>query len=447
MTDKEKIARLESQVKDLTEKLSMALKLLEQKSIKKDSSNSSKPPSQDSFKKRTASLRKKSTKKSGGQPGHKGSSLKMSTTPSEVIVLTPSFCPECGQSISSENLTFKSKRQVIDLPSIVPFVKEYHQYEAQCQCGCHQEAQYPNNVINHVQYGENIEALIGYLSVAQYLPYNRIKSFFKDTFSLPLSEGTIDNKLNSLYKKALPYYSILQEKLAKSTKPVGADETSCRVNGANFWSWVWQNEDYCYIAISNNRGSATIDEHFPNGFPSATLSSDRWAAQLKTKAKKHQICIAHILRELNYLEAAEKHSFAIRLRTLLQKAIQLKKETEESLYGDDSTQKLEDELNDLLQETIPKESCDETAKLQRSLIKHREAVFPFLYEGKLSFENNASERAIRNVKLKMKVSGMFKTGHPIYAVLKSISETLKKKGESILDAFVTLAYLKVSVAE
>lgn len=70
-----------------------------------------------------------------------------------------------------------------------------------------------------------------------------------------------------------------------------------------------------------------------------------------------------------------------------------------------------------------------------------------MYEGKLSFENNASERAIRNVKLKMKVSGMFKTGHPIYAVLKSISETLKKKGESILDAFVTLAYLKVSVAE
>ncbi|NME72998.1 IS66 family transposase [Flammeovirga aprica] len=447
MTDKEKIEQLESQVKDLTEKLAMALKLLEQKSIQKDSSNSSKPPSQDSFKKRTASLRKKSTKKSGGQPGHKGSSLKMSSTPDEIISLRPSYCTKCGQSISSENLIFKSKRQVVDLPSITPFVKEYHQYEAQCQCGCHQEAHYPNNVSNHIQYGENIEALIGYLSVAQYLPYNRIKSLFKDAFSLHLSEGTIDNKLNSLYKKALPYHSKLREKLEKSTKPVGADETSCRVNGDNFWSWVWQNEDYCYITISNNRGSATIDQHFPNGFPCATLSSDRWAAQLKTKAKKHQICIAHILRELNYLEAAEKHSFTIHLRELLHRAIQLKREVDVSKYGDHSTQKLENELNVLLQETIPNDSCDKTAKLQRSLIKHREAVFPFLYEQKLSFENNASERAIRNVKLKMKVSGMFKTGYPIYAVLKSMTETLKKKGESILEAFITLASLKIPIAE
>ncbi|MFT6960545.1 MAG: putative amino acid-binding ACT domain protein [Flammeovirgaceae bacterium] len=102
-------------------------------------------------------------------------------------------------------------------------------------------------------------------------------------------------------------------------------------------------------------------------------------------------------------------------------------------------QALEERLNLLLVQNISKDKSPKTATLQRSLIKHRSSIFPFLYEEKLSADNNASERSIRNLKVKMKVSGLFKTGQSVYAVLKSITETIKKKGQSIFQAFCLLA--------
>jgi transposase len=99
MTDKEKIFHLETLVAELEQKLSLALGLLAKQGIKKDSSNSHQPRSKD-FPKRTVSLRKPSEKKSGGQPGHKGSNLKMSACPDEIKELKPSFCSNCGSSFS-----------------------------------------------------------------------------------------------------------------------------------------------------------------------------------------------------------------------------------------------------------------------------------------------------------------------------------------------------------
>ncbi|CAN0531275.1 unnamed protein product, partial [Scytosiphon promiscuus] len=162
---------------------------------------------------------------------------------------------------------------------------------------------------------------------------------------------------------------------------------------------------------------------FPNGFAQAVLSSDRWATHLNTKAKAHQICLAHLLRELNYLEAAEKHPFSISLQALFRQAIHLKKQ--QGCPGEEVTVLLEKQLDLLLQETIPKDQFPDTARMQKSMIKLRDAIFTFLYNTEISPDNNASERAIRNVKVKMKVSGQFKTGQENFAVLRSIIESLK----------------------
>lgn len=455
MEDKAKhIASLESQIlqqqaqiQDLTAKLSLALSQLSKQAIPKDSRNSSLPPSQDKVsKKRTQSLRQKSSKKSGGQSGHPGSNLKMVATPATVVALRPCFCQRCGAAFSDAQLHYQKSRQVVDIPLPTPEVTEFQQYSGTCGCGHVQSGEFPSGVKAHIQYGQHVEAFVGYLSVAHYIPYGRMVTILKDLFGIEMSEGTVANILQRLKEKGLPYYEQIRQYIASDTHVVGADESACRVNGDNHWAWVWQTPALCYLTIAPNRGKATVDSHFPEGFPQAVLTSDRWASHLNTTAQAHQICLAHLLRALNYLEAAEKHSFSIELQALFRTAIDEKKQ--HLVFAQTATiaQKLEQQLDTLLQQTIPKETYPETAKLQKSLIKLRQAVFPFLYHKEVPPDNNASERAIRNIKVKMKVSGQFKSGQEGFAVIRSIIDTVKKKQQSIWEVLVDLANVNNSYA-
>ena len=80
---------------------------------------------------------------------------------------------------------------------------------------------------------------------------------------------------------------------------MGSDETGTNVNNKKYWTWTWQTETETFITVSPSRGFATIDNTFPQGFPKAVLVSDSLSTQLKTTAYKHQLCLAHLLRELN----------------------------------------------------------------------------------------------------------------------------------------------------
>lgn len=208
-----KIANLEAlilfqqnQIETLTEKLFLALAELSKRSIKKDSGNSSLPPSHDTgFKSCTKSLRKKSQKLSGVQKGHKGTNLKMVVVADEVISLKSSYCQACGKGFSASDLSYQKSRQVVDIPLPAPLIKEYQQYKGQCSCSYKQLGAFPAGVNAPVQYGKNVEAVVGYLSAYQYLPYKRMAEFFSDLFSIKLSQGTVDNMLNRLKKKGLPF--------------------------------------------------------------------------------------------------------------------------------------------------------------------------------------------------------------------------------------------------
>jgi transposase len=160
LSDKETISQqqellvLQSQkIKSLEEKVELLLELLQKKAVKKDSHNSSLPPSSDLFTK-NKSLRPVSTRSNGGQSGHKGSTLKMSETPDKIIDLKSDFCSVCGQSLQAELFILNSKRQVIEIPPIVPIYEEYRQYTCQCPtCNHQQSADFPLGVNAPIQYG------------------------------------------------------------------------------------------------------------------------------------------------------------------------------------------------------------------------------------------------------------------------------------------------------
>lgn len=133
---------------------------------------------------------------------------------------------------------------------------------------------------------------------------------------MPLSEGSVGNILERSAQKCEGVYQIIKQQIAQSSV-VGADETGAKVNGAKWWIWVWQNLLNTFIVASDNRGSQTINSVWKDGLPNVTLISDRWAAPLKATVENHQLCLAHLLRELIFLEESEKLYFATSFKELI----------------------------------------------------------------------------------------------------------------------------------
>jgi transposase len=442
LTDKETIIELRGiissqadQIKMLEEKVVYLLEQIQRLSIKKDSSNSSLSPSSDIFRK-NKSLRKKSNRKSGGQPGHKGHTLEMSSTPDQIINLKSDFCSVCSSSLQQESFILKAKRQVIELPEIKPIYQQYQQYSCKCsECGHDQIADFPANINAPIQYGSSVESLVSYLSIYQSMPYHRLKKMFSQVFWLPLSEGTVNNILDRVALKCEVIYEHIKAEISTSSV-VGSDETGAKVNGEKWWIWTWQNVLNTFIVASANRGSKTINSVFSNGFVNATLLSDRWSAQLKTYAKNHQLCLAHLLRDLTFLEELEKHPFSTAFKTLLGAVFDLKRKqlSQQDRCQTDTPEAilLEKKLNELLAITIDVKKYPKTVVFQRSMIKYRGYVLPCIYNLEVAPDNNASERAIRIIKVKQKVSGQFKTGQHLFCVIRSVIDTLIKRNLEVI---------------
>ncbi len=167
------------------------------------------------------------------------------------------------------------------------------------------------------------------------------------------------------------------------------------------------------------RGTKTIDANFEKGFKNAILVHDCWKSHFETKAISHQLCTAHLLRELNFFEERYQSHWATLFKKLLYDAIKLKNNLSPPQYYYPINQRTEIErrLMDLLQTEIP-EHMKEVRTFHKRMNKYKDYIFTFLYHPEVPPENNASERAIRNIKVKQKVSGQFKTqlGAEIYAL-------------------------------
>jgi transposase len=278
----------------------------------------------------------------------------------------------------------------------------------------------------------------------QYLPFERMSEFFSDVCNLKISQGTLCTLLKGFAQKAQPAYELIAQKV-ENEKVVGGDETGAKVNGKKGWFWTFQSQVATYITFSNNRGTATIDGNFPNGFIDSILVHDCWRSYFQIKCKTHQICIPHLLRELVFFEERYGSQWAINFKELLYEAIELKRNLTPVQYLNPILQRDEiiERMSVLLLTSVPKSRKDLCA-FHKRIHKYREYVFTFLFHNEVPPDNNASERAIRNVKVKQKVSGQFKTenGAQFYAVIRSVTDTCIKNGQNVLAAFKTIAVLQ-----
>jgi len=412
---------------------------------RKNSNNSSMPPSKDENRPpHTSSLREKSNRKAGGQPGHEGKTLEMTETPDEIIEHHSCFCPECGKDVSELPFEFCGKRQVIEIPTIKQIVTEHRVYRCTCSCGKIVESDFPVGVDSPVKYGKSIETIIGYLSVRQYLPFKRLQEMMNDVFSVQISEGGLHWLMNRLASKGVDAYEMIRQRVLHS-QVIGTDETGVKINGKNHWIWTWQTNRATFIAPSTNRGTTTIFENMSGISGDAVLVHDCWKAHFQTPVKEHQLCTAHLERETKYLEERYKVAWPVRFRNILREAHKLKKQftPADYYYPNPLRSLLEKELDNLLSESLdPKHK--EMVTFQKRITKYRDHVFTFLYHPTVPPDNNGSERAIRNVKVKQKISGQFKilSAAENFAILRSIIDTAIKNNQNVLQALNVIADYK-----
>ena len=378
------------------------------------SRNSSLPPSKDPLSvPRTRSQRKPSGKKPGGQSGHQGHTIEWSEHPdSREACPIPHVCPICGEPLDPTKIQVCERRQVIDIPlPVITTVKEY------------------------------IQALVSYLSTLQTIPMKRMTDFLENICGIRMSPGTVSTILNSMRKKARKPYEEIR-KVIEHSDVAGADETGMRVNGSNHWMWTFQTDVVTYLAAYKGRGKKEIEATYPGGLPQTILVTDRLGAYFSMNVKDHQICLAHLLRNTAFFEELlPECDWPKRMLELLRESIHLRK-TEYTTQEDEKRFKRRlDELTDEEVEIEGEESRKLFETFRKGLKKHREHIFLFLSHHNVPYENNASERAVRPMKTKLKVSGQFRSddGSKNYATLMSIALTAKKNKQNPFFALQKLA--------
>ncbi len=435
----EQISALSEQVKSLRDRLS------------KDSHNSHLPPSSDRFVRKPKSLRQRSEKHSGGQPGHPGSSLSFSSTPDEVIEQQVERCEACQQDLQAVAACGRERRQVVDLPSPRLVVREYRAEQKQCpHCQHITVAAFPAGVQAPIHYGPHVGATAVYLVEQQLLPLARACEVMNDLLGVHMSEGTVCDLIQRCAGQLAPVEQQITEAL-KRAEVIHQDETGLYVAGKRHWMHVTCTPTLTHYHVDKSRGQAALEAIGILPYFTGISIHDGWASYFLYDCQ-HAACLVHVLRDLVFLAEEQGAVWAADLKELL---LDMKQATDQAreqgkLWLDPlevvdwETRFLEllDEGDRLHPYAVAppgtRGRCKQSAarNLLDRLRKHQQAVLAFLEDLRVDFDNNLAERDLRMVKVQQKVSGCFRSEAfaQAFSRIRGYLSTLRKQGIPLLSA-------------
>lgn len=446
----EKINLLE----DKYSRLEKRYKILEDR-LAKNSSNSHKPPSSDmknnkkkSSVKKTKSLKQKSSKKPGGQPGHVGTHLKMSDIPDEVIYLSVDRCVHCDKNLKNIRPEIDA-RQVFEIPEPKIWITEYQAEQKYCRdCGYTTFACFPEGVTHKTQYGPRIKSLMVYMNQYQLLPFERASEFFEVIYQHKVSPGTIVKAVDALSNRLIDVETAIKQLLIKSNL-LNTDETSVNIGGDKHWVHVACTEQLTHYGVHKNRGAQATEEIGILPRFRGTMVHDHWKSYFVYEESEHALCNAHHLRELKFLHEQQGIKWAKKMSDLL---IEIHDEKEKLLEKNKifSSNKLStyeacyDQILVAAQREQARRGTLDSHHLLKRLRNWKESVLLFMHRMEIPFTNNLSERDLRMNKVKQKISGCFRSpeGSQHFCRVRSVISTAKKNHRNIFTV-LQIAFEKI----
>jgi transposase len=444
----------------LFEKLVERLNALEEKvtaleaRITKDSHNSSKPPSSDWNRKTPQSLRVKSGKSSGGQPGHEGHSLKQTANPDHIIESHCSGICHCGRDLSKAKVLSQEKRQVTDLPEPKPETTEFQADIVRCTCGALHTAEFPKGVDAPVQYGPRIRTMLVYLSQYQLLPQKRLTDAMADLFGVQISQGTVNKAIQEAHDRLEDTETAI--KAAISSSPVvHGDETGMYVDGKRIWQHTLGTALFTYFFCHNNRGKAALRDDGTLEKYIGRLMHDGWMSYFDIDCL-HAFCNAHHLRDLVFLTEKCGQRWAgtmIKMLCHSKKTVDRAKEAGRKQLAPQTLHHYRKRYESILAcgersnprnmiKQIPGRRGRIKQTSARNMIDHLDTyadeTLAFMYDFTVPFDNNTSERDLRMSKVKQKISGCFRSmfGAQAFCRIRGYISTVRKHNVNVFDQLV-----------
>jgi transposase len=313
-------------------------------------------------------------------------------------------------------------------------VLEAWRYAATCAaCGATTAAAYPSGFEPTRVFGPHLEALWTYLHEQHHVSYARLAALGRALWHLAVSQGALANALRRAATRLRPQAGAIREQV-RASPTIGSDETSARVNGRTHWQWVFQTPTASYHVIVPRRNGEVVQDFLGDAEPE-TWVSDLWKPQLGARAARHQICLAHQLRELQYVVDKEQSAWARDCQALLRLAIHRAHQRDAGTVRGAAymatVRKIEADCDALL--ATPVEG-PEASRLWVRFRAHRDSLFVFLYDAAVPPTNNASEQALRPSVVHRKVTGGFRSdwGAAAHAIVTTVLDTARKRGDDLL---------------
>ncbi|MFO8109912.1 MAG: IS66 family transposase [Thermoplasmata archaeon] len=372
------------------------------------------------------------TKKPGRKEGHEGTTR---PKPESDIILdvTECECPYCSSSLDEpERIETRTIEDISDKCSIEVTEFRIGYYSCDC-CGEDVIANHPD-CPDEGRFGNRVCVQTTLLKFEDRLPHRKVKNALERDYGLKVSIATVldltrrtADKLRSAYEKVL--------KMIRESDVLYVDETGMKVDGKQYWAWVFRNKDSILIVLRDSRGKGVLQEVLGDRFD-GVMVCDGWRSY-PSFTSNLQRCWSHLLREAKDLDSVEGKNLAEELQEMYNELTDFvdrepppherKKKKEEATTA----------MNEMIEQEWDKE---ETAKLVTKIERGMDHWFTFVTEENVEPTNNKAERALREHVVIRKIIGTLRNekGTYIHETVMSMLATWKERDRNPYDEMMKI---------
>lgn len=365
---------------------------------------------------------------------HRGAHRPLHPNPTSKREVLAATCKGCGADVSGVAQMVCEQYDRIEIPRIEPDVTRVSLHGGVCPCCCKRfKAEPPAGLEPGSPFGPNLRALVIYLRSVQGIPLARLREVMGDLFGLDISEGALVNILGASAKPFAATVQCIKHRLLAGTT-IASDETGVRVGKANWWLWVFHHADSAVFVADKHRSKAVVEAFLGDSRPDYWIS-DRYGGQMGWAKREHQVCLAHLIRDVQYSIDEGDTVLGPSVKGLLKRACAIGRRRESLTEATLKTYEADlDRRLDRIMALPPTHPAG--IKLHTIIRKTRRHLFVFVQNRDLSATNNGSERALRPCAVYRKITNGFRSewGAALYADIRSVVETARRRSIRAIEA-------------